>query len=147
MGPVALRDFADRCPEDGNPLGEAELACIAEGKALFCSRPTGLGASMVWVKLDPWDPGQNQDPVGKENPGFAGEELVHMVKLIVFFRFPRRRSSCDTRGLELGSTQMLGAAVIAPVEESVASPVVETFLNLAVKPQAGLESPGSAGWL
>lgn len=64
--------LADRCPEDGEPPGEAELACIAEGKALFCSRPTGLGASMVWVKLDPWDPGgRNQDPVGKREPRFC----------------------------------------------------------------------------
>lgn len=56
VGP-GTEGLADRCPEDGEPPGEAELVCIAEGKVLFCSRPMGLGASTVWVKLDPWEPG------------------------------------------------------------------------------------------
>lgn len=32
VGP-GTEGLADRCPEDGEPPGEAELACIAEGKA------------------------------------------------------------------------------------------------------------------
>lgn len=49
--------LADGCPGDGEPPGEAELACRAEDRALFCSSPMLLGASTVWLKLDPWVPG------------------------------------------------------------------------------------------